>query len=149
MSRLSPNAPCPCGSGEKYKRCCRRYHHGAHVPDALSLIKSRYSAYAAGEAQYIIATTHPDNPQYDHDTRRWEAEILAFCRATRFEGLEILEYREGDDEAFVRFIARLSGTPMEECSHFLQEGRWLYHDAVTKCGEASSAFLAPQPPAPF
>ena len=24
MSKIGRNAPCPCGSGEKYKRCCER-----------------------------------------------------------------------------------------------------------------------------
>lgn len=134
MKKLSPNALCPCGSGQKYKKCCRRYHQGARAPDALSLMRSRYSAYAAGAVDYIIDTTHPDNPQYDTDRERWRNEILAFCRGTRFEGLEILAYRNTDSEATVRFVARLSGDRMEECSRFLFDDRWLYHSAIENCG---------------
>jgi len=29
--KVGPNSPCPCGSGKKYKRCCRELHaHDAH-----------------------------------------------------------------------------------------------------------------------
>ena len=143
MKKLSPNAPCPCGSGQKYKKCCRRYHQGGRAPDALSLMKSRYSAYAAEEVDYIIDTTHPNNPQYNADRKRWRSEILTFCHETRFEGLEILEHHGKEKEAIVRFIACLSGEKMEECSHFLYENRWLYHRALPSSESCSSGLSAP------
>jgi SEC-C motif-containing protein len=90
-------------------------------------MRSRYSAYATAQADYIIATTHRDNPQWQEEHLRWKAEILAFCRETEFRGLTLLTYRQGSSEAIVHFIAELSGGAMEECSHFLLEERWLYH----------------------
>ena len=30
--RVSRNDPCPCGSGKKYKNCCRRKEVEAHSP---------------------------------------------------------------------------------------------------------------------
>ena len=130
MKNLSPNAPCPCGSGQKYKKCCRLYHLGKTAPDALTLMKSRYSAYAAGEADYIIRTTHPEHPEYRRQTKEWKKEILDFCHFTEFHRLEILSRRQNGSEGWVHFIAHLSTGPMEECSRFLREEQWLYHSAL-------------------
>ena len=131
MKSFSPNAHCPCGSGLKYKKCCRPYHRGRSAPDALTLMKSRYSAYAVGEIDYIVTTTHPSSPEFDPDTDRWKASIYAFCRATEFLKLTILEYEPGDEEAFVTFRATLSSGNLTEKSRFLNvEGRWLYRSGT-------------------
>lgn len=130
MAKPSPNTPCPCGGG-KYKKCCQKYHKGAFAPSALLLMKSRYSAYALDIAEYIIRTTHPDNPDYTENTQRWREEISRFSQGTRFEGLRILSYEEGEEESFVSFEATLSSGIMREKSRFLKEnGRWLYVDGV-------------------
>ena len=133
MIKASANIPCPCGSSLKYKKCCRRYHQGALAPDALTLMKSRYSAYATGNADYIIKTTHPDNSDYSEDRQSWRASILAFCKETTFEGLKIIDYSDESEngEAFVTFEAYLSSGILKEKSRFLKsEGRWLYVDGV-------------------
>ena len=129
--KVSPNIPCPCGSGQKYKKCCRRFHKGALAPDALTLMKSRYSAYAVGYARYIIETTHETCPEYDKDQKKWKEEILAFSRHTRFEKLEIVAYDAGEKEAFVHFKAHLSSGVLEEKSRFVKEnGRWYYKEGT-------------------
>jgi SEC-C motif-containing protein len=131
MKKLSPNAPCPCGSGKKYKKCCKIYHQGALPKDALTLMKSRYSAYAAGESKYIIQTTHPQNPDFTTDTEKWYASIDTFCKNTIFRELEILEFLDGDAEAFVKFRARFENGALTEKSRFLkEEGKWWYVDGV-------------------
>ncbi len=56
--KFSKNSKCPCGSGKKYKICCFRLHKGLLAKNALELMKSRFSAYAVGDANYIIKTTH-------------------------------------------------------------------------------------------
>jgi len=127
LKKYSPNAPCPCGSGNKYKKCCQPYHKGARLKDALTLMKSRYSAYAVGQSHYIIATTHPDNPDHREDQSSWAEEIDVFCQQTDFLGLEILEFIDGEREAFVTFRAFLSSGEILERSRFLLTGdRWLY-----------------------
>lgn len=124
----SPNILCPCGSGNKYKKCCSRYHKGAFAPDALSLMKSRYCAYAVGNSSYIIKTTHPDNPDYTTDLKSWKESILRFSRQTNFLSLEIINFIE-EEETFVTFIARLSSGELKEKSRFLKlHGQWLYID---------------------
>lgn len=127
----SPNMLCPCDSGNKYKKCCSKYHKGAFAPDALSLMRSRYSAYAVSNGSYIIKTTHPDNPDYTTNIKKWEVSILSFSKETNFLGLEIIEFIDGEEEAFVTFNARLSSGDLKEKSRFLKlYGQWLYVDGV-------------------
>ncbi len=131
MAKLSPNAHCPCGSGLKYKKCCRRYHKGALPKDALTLMKSRYSAYAAGESGYIVETTHPENPDFSAESDALRASIEAFCRDTGFLKLEIIEFVDGEEEAFVTFTATLDSGVLKERSRFRKvDGKWLYLDAL-------------------
>ena len=128
MSKLSPNAACPCGSGMKYKKCCQKFHKGAVPVNALELMKSRYAAYAAGESGYIIKTTHPENPDYTDDRKKWKESIDAFSRDNEFLSLQILEFIDGENKAFVTFEALLSSGTLKEKSRFLKvNGIWLYH----------------------
>ena len=129
MAKLSPNAPCPCGSEKKYKKCCLVYHKGAQPADALTLMKSRYSAYAADLPEYIIKTTHPDNPDFTTDTKRWRESIRLFTKQTEFLYLKIIDFREEEEEAYVTFTASLSSGELKEKSRFLKiSGQWLYVD---------------------
>ena len=126
---VSKNSLCPCGSKKKYKKCCYIYHKGALPKDALTLMKSRYSAYAVGDANYIIRTTHPNNCDYSTDIDKWKSEIKEFCKNTEFKRLEILEFIDGENEAFVTFKAYLNNGYMIEKSRFLKvDNRWLYVD---------------------
>jgi len=131
MKKPSPNTPCPCCSGLKYKRCCQKYHKGALPANAQQLMRSRYSAYAFGLADYIIKTTHPDNSDYTEEKTKWKDEILMFCRHTTFLGLRLLDFTGGEEEAYVTFEASLSSGTLRERSRFLHKhGRWLYVDGL-------------------
>ena len=131
MKKVSPNTHCPCGSHQKYKKCCSPYHKGAQPKNALLLMKSRYSAFVAGESHYILKTTHPRNPSYTTETSHWLKDIDSFSKYTKFLGLDIIEFIDGEDEAFVTFRARLSSGTMVEKSHFLKiEGKWLDVDGI-------------------
>ena len=124
---FTQNSKCPCGSAKKYKQCCMIYHKGAKAPNALALMKSRYSAYAVGDVSYIIKTTHKDNPSFNEDKLTWSKDILEFCKSSEFFGLEILEFINGNDTAFVTFKALLSNGVLLEKSGFLKtENGWLY-----------------------
>jgi SEC-C motif-containing protein len=127
MSKISINSPCPCGSGKKYKKCCAIYHKGALPKNALLLMKSRYSAYALANSNYIIKTTHPNNSDYSINIEEWSRAINQFSNSTEFLKLEIIEFIDGDSEAFVTFKATLSSGNMLEKSRFLKvDNRWLY-----------------------
>ncbi|MDD5159572.1 MAG: YchJ family metal-binding protein [Sulfuricurvum sp.] len=127
--KISVNSPCPCHSGEKYKNCCFPYHRGVLPSNAQKLMCSRYSAYALGLADYIMATTHPNNPDYTEDKEIWRKSILEFFHNTQFLGLKISEFIDGKEEAFVTFEAMLDHGILKEKSRFLKvEGKWLYVD---------------------
>ena len=118
---------CPCGSGNKYTQCCMPLHQGAVASSAEALMRSRYSAYALGLVDYIIKTTHPQNPDASRSVDERKKEIEEFCNKTLFEGLQILEKGEG----MVKFTAYLSQEGKDfsftEKSTFEKvQGNWLY-----------------------
>jgi len=92
-------------------------------------MKSRYTAYATDNADYIIKTTHPDNSDYTEDKTRWRASILEFSKHTDFLNLKIIDFVEEETEAYVSFVATLSSGELKEKSRFLKVGeKWLYVD---------------------
>ncbi len=123
--KISKNSKCPCGSGKKYKECCFRFHKGSNPRNALELMKSRYSAYAVGDANYIIKTTHKSSPHYEKNKKEWIDSIKEFSKSN-FKKLEIIEFIDGEKEAFVKFRAYIDDYIMEENSRFVKEDKWFY-----------------------
>jgi SEC-C motif domain protein len=122
---------CPCCSGTPYTACCQPFHQGGWPDNALKLMRSRYSAYALCLPDYIIRTTHPENPQFCHDATLWSQQISEFCLHTQFRRLEILDFQENDAYATVTFVAHLTrnnrDASFKEKSRFEKiEGQWLY-----------------------
>lgn len=118
-------APCPCGRGEAYARCCAPLHAGEAAPTAERLMRSRYSAFALGLTGYLLESWHPS-------TRPRTLELDPETRWLRL----LVEPGDGgpfDEEGFVTFTA-IARTPegrfeQRERSRFLREGgRWLYLD---------------------
>jgi SEC-C motif-containing protein len=134
--KVGPNQPCPCGSGAKFKRCCRPFHRGAPAPTPEAVMRSRYSAYASGAVDYVIDTTHPKGNQFQGDRQAWARGVETFCEATTFQGLEVIESKSEGDTAHVTFRATLAqgesdASFTEESTFFRVEGRWLYHSGNT------------------
>ncbi len=124
---------CPCHSKKAYEACCAPYHRGKLPENAMLLMRSRYSAYAKGLADYIMATTHPLSSRIQPNMAKWKEEILEFSNGTVFEDLEIVDFKEDGDRATVVFIAYLKQQGLDatfsERSHFEKiDGRWLYKD---------------------
>lgn len=122
---MSINDRCPCGSGLKYKKCCKTYHDGKVPKSALLLMKSRYSAYALNQYKYIIKTHYKSTETIE--------SIKEFSENTTFEKLEILEFLDGENEAFVTFRANLftnnNDSSFTEKSRFIKENeKWFYID---------------------
>ncbi|CUI15679.1 conserved hypothetical protein [Candidatus Protochlamydia naegleriophila] len=133
---------CPCCSGKSYPMCCQRYHRGEIPETALALMRSRFAAYALDLAPYIIATTDPASPYYLANQKSWLANIHHFSMQTLFEKLEILNFEERGDEAFVVFIAHLrkdqTDLSFTEKSRFRRKGlAWLYVDGQLAKGKLS------------
>jgi SEC-C motif-containing protein len=94
-------------------------------------MRSRYAAYAVGDAHYIVATTHPESGEFDPDTAAWLARIGLFSRGTEFLGLDIQAFDDGPTRAHVTFRAHLrqggADASFTERSEFVRvNDRWLY-----------------------
>jgi SEC-C motif domain protein len=131
---------CPCCSGKPYRDCCRTYHQGKEAESALSLMRSRYSAYALNNVDYIVRTTHPRHPAVSQNLQQWKEEILKFAMNTDFERLEVLDFKEQLDQATVIFIAHLKhdneDSTFTERSFFSKAGgHWLYVNGDVFAGE--------------
>lgn len=129
--------PCPCHSGKEYAECCKSYHEGRVPENALLLMRSRYAAYALNLAEYLIATTHPQNPKYVKDKAAWKRSIEEMSISFSFHDLKIIDFSEEGESAIVTFIAGLScgkqdATFTEKSSFEKVEGRWLYKDGMIR-----------------
>lgn len=101
-SARSEGERCPCGGGGDglaYGSCCRRFHDGdAYPEDPVTLMRSRFSAYAKGKGAYVVMTTHPDNPLLKEGAKAKSgkvvstlaADVEATCKKVRFYDLEIV-----------------------------------------------------------
>jgi UPF0225 domain len=69
---------CPCGSGDTYSGCCGRLHRDGNafrLATAEQVVRARYSAYAKRHADFLMASTHPNNTAFDADSKRWRDVI--------------------------------------------------------------------------
>lgn len=135
MTRVDPQAPCPCSSGQAHAACCAPYLAGAPAPSALALMRSRYTAYVLGAIDYVVAT-HDEASRAQVDVAASEA----WSRETLWQGLEIRDTVAGgpqDSTGVVEFVARgvTRGTPFaqRERSRFRKvDGRWYYVDGEVR-----------------
>ena len=115
--------PCPCGSDALYEACCGPLHHGErHAATAEALMRSRYAAYATGDADYLFRTWHP----------RTRPSTVGIDPGIVWKGLTVLDVVAGgsDDEVGeVEFTAAYDDAVMRERSSFERRGgRWVYVD---------------------
>ena len=137
---------CPCGSRKLFSQCCQPFHQGkALPPTAEALMRSRYSAYATKNVQYIVDTTHTGlNELYlKDDGVSLRKDAAATAEKINWERLVVQETEDvSDTEAFVTFqvyfkVKKQQGSRAQgfhvqtfvEKSRFLREdGKWLYVD---------------------
>ncbi len=123
---------CPCHSGKPYASCCAPYHRSLNAPTPLALMRSRYSAYSLGKAEYIIATTHPDHPDASLPLKERRQQIKQFSRNTIFKGLDILEATENMVTFRATLFSENRDLSFTEKSLFAElEGRWYYLGPLT------------------
>lgn len=119
---------CPCGRILDYAACCGRLHAGLPAPDAETLMRSRYTAYTQGKADYLLETWHPSTRP-----ETVEFDVPTVGRLV-WLGLDVVARKAAGDSATVEFIARFrigggSAQRQHELSRFVREdGRWYYVD---------------------
>lgn len=129
MSTTRPER-CPCDTGRPYADCCAALHEGGLAPDAVALMRSRYSAYVLQRTDYLLSSWHPE-------TRPGSLSLAeAPGQRTQWLGLTVHEHHADGDRAQVKFTARYrigggSAVRMNEHSRFVRvDGHWYYLDAV-------------------
>lgn len=121
---------CYCGSENSFESCCGLYISGAkNAPTALALMKSRYSAYATHQADYLLATTHISERKYYS-----KEEILHWAQSCKWQKLEIISFTENTVEFKAYYIDENNENRVHhEFSTFKQEkGCWFYVDGKFK-----------------
>ena len=138
-------APCPCGSGAGYGKCCGRLHGDPRAfaaASAAEVVRARYSAYAKRDAEFLVGSTHPLHREFVSDVEGWKERIRGDCYDDfELTGCEILEESYDGQSATVRFVARMTQvgsrgkTAFMETSTFERagnhaDGAWLYKEGV-------------------
>ena len=131
-----PDLRCKCGSGKKYDVCCEPFHQESEFASGpLELLRTRYCAYAVGDADYIIKTTDPDGSAWWHDEAAWRAHTRTFSKGANFLGFRVISEDIGEERGTLKFKALIKqgakDISMVETSQFIKkDGRWLYHSGI-------------------
>ncbi|WP_180057664.1 YchJ family protein [Acinetobacter sp. YH12227] len=128
------NTDCPCGQGN-YANCCQPLHLGVAIAaTAEQLMRSRYSAFAQHEIDYIVQTT-AKGQQQALDV----AAIRDWSESNQWLKLEVVQAQEKLDKnhAQVEFKAHYHDGQQEqehhEISHFVKyAGAWYFLDPTTE-----------------
>jgi len=110
---------CPCGSAD-YDACCGALHRGARDAEtAEELMRSRYAAFAKGDAFYLARTWHP----------RTRPDDLSMDPSLRWTGLTILASSNDTVDFIARYVDVEGPGELREHSRFSRRaGRWVYVD---------------------
>ena len=68
---------CPCCSGKLYEECCQPFHsEEKFAPTAEKLMRSRFSAFAIPNSEYLWKTTLPSKRKFHdkNDLENWGKE---------------------------------------------------------------------------
>ena len=131
MKRKAPADLCPCGSEKPFAACCGRFLSGEAEPATPeALMRSRYSAYATRNADWVKRTWAAETAPADLD------DVAA--SDIKWLGLKVLATALQDEtHGTVEFVARgrlpTGAFRMHELSRFeKRDGRWVYVDGDVK-----------------
>jgi|TARA_Y100000034_G_scaffold132469_1_gene195515 SEC-C motif-containing protein len=120
---------CYCSNNLPYESCCAVFVSKQQTPQtAEQLMRSRYSAYATNNAQYILET-YARSEQQKHELE----DIAAFGSYAEFINLEIIRTKSEVEFDYVEFKAHYLADgkhcQIHEISRFIKEqGEWKYLD---------------------
>ncbi|GAB2468617.1 YchJ family protein [Xylanimonas ulmi] len=126
---IDDGARCPCLSGLAFGECCAPVHRGQRpAATAEALMRSRYSAFAAGDDAWLRASWHPSTRpatlDLDDDVVWRRLDILATRAGGPFDDAGEVEFA-----AAWRHAATGERGRLHEVSRFIREhGHWLYVD---------------------
>ena len=125
------SSTCYCGSELEFETCCGAIIAGQRKAEAaLTLMKSRYSAYCVAASDYLMATTHPS--QRVHFDK---ASIEQWAKESEWKGLKIISTHKGTSEdtqgevvfqAFLRDEAHKNRVHYEHSFFVKEQNQWFY-----------------------
>ncbi len=133
---MNLSTTCLCTSELEYAQCCQPYHLGVKIAaTAEILMRSRFTAYALHNSEYLIQTWDKNQRPKTIDFSKDEAE---------WQRLEILNTKKGcinDTRGLVTFKAYYLIDDVEHVLHEISRfkkiaGKWLYLDGVVKAVSA-------------
>ena len=117
---------CYCGNSIPFQDCCEPYIKGiANAPTAEKLMRSRYSAFATGAADYLVNTTHISKRRLHN-----KKNILDWSQANKWLKLEVL----ASTETTVTFKAYYLDENLKAQVHYehstfkFENNKWFYVD---------------------
>lgn len=136
---------CPCRAMDaqplSYSACCAPYIEQAQAaPSAEALMRSRYTAFARGDIDYLFGTLAPE-ARHDFDRKA----ITHWSSQSQWLGLEILETERGgpgDESGYVEFVAhfnsegeRYAHRERSLFRHDAEDGRWYFLEEANRRNE--------------
>lgn len=131
MKNKRNSGACYCGGmapGAAYPACCQVFiEGGVAAPSAEHLMRSRYSAYVMGNADYLLSTWHASTRPAD-----LVLEAPGTPHAVKWLGLTVHVFEQlNATQAQVVFTARYReggrAHRLQEHSQFmLENGKWFY-----------------------
>ncbi|ADG72978.1 sec-C motif domain protein [Cellulomonas flavigena DSM 20109] len=111
---------CPCGTGLPLAGCCGPLHAGERTAGtAEQLMRSRYSAFAVGDAAYLQRSWHPSTRPadlvLDAGVRWYRLDVLATTGGGVFDTTGTVEFeafwRGPDGRGSLREVSRFRRGP--------------------------------------
>jgi SEC-C motif-containing protein len=124
-AEMSGSSLCPCGSGDTFESCCEPLLTGAKkAATAVQLMRSRYTAYAVGDVEYVRRTWHPRTCprrlELDDSVQWTRLEVISTDKGGLFDTAGTVEFRAYFRESGQRDV-------MHEVSDFVRVDRvWVY-----------------------
>ncbi len=129
---MNTSTLCRCGSGLEYAQCCGPFHSGEKKPlTATALMRSRFTAYALRNADYLLntwdAATRPELIDFSKETVDWQRLEIGKTKKGGIKDVkgvvEFKAYYLQDGEEYV----------MNEISQFSKRTNgWFYLDGLVK-----------------
>jgi len=119
---------CPCGLNKNFETCCSEIINGNTAATAEQLMRSRYSAYATNNVQYIFDT-------YESASREEQCldDIALWAKQCKWIALNVISTSTNGNKATVEFSAKYLQKSklyqLHENSRFIKtDGNWYYLD---------------------
>lgn len=118
---------CPCGSDKDYAECCALYHDQVtNAPTPETLMRSRYAAFALGDAEYLLSTSLAKN----HAVNELE-QLKAQMNLVEWLQLDVVDAHDNVVE-FKAYYRDESGIEVlhERSSFVYENNRWFYDEGT-------------------